>query len=291
MRRLVLCLAALAAGLATAAGLAGSGHSATRHYWVVSLGDSYTSGNGAGNYYPTDNGCHRSYDSYPWRFRELLIASGATADNWHVACSGSVIADLTHPYTNGNGVSMPAQLNGVPSDVASSADIAVLTIGGNDLGFSGIAIDCLTNPLTFFQCGSRLNTAMNALPSVIQRTSDALVAVAARMPKAQVVLVGYPKLTSPSCALSPWNGTISTLQDSFDSQQATAVANLNLAQHTTRYHFLKISPAFIGHGPCASTSSQYIHYIVLSRSWETFHPTKTGHQVIANSLRAASFLR
>jgi lysophospholipase L1-like esterase len=277
-RVLAVLVAAVALVAVPAAG-------AAHHYWVVSLGDSYTAGNGAGNYAPGDFGCHRSFDSYPWRLRERLRAAGHGADNWHVACSGSVTAHLTSPYWVG-ARRLPAQVDEVPADVRAQADVVLLTTGGNDVGFSGIVTDCLVVTIAFGSCAARLDAAMAGLDGVVRATKDALRTIAVRMPGAQVVLVGYPKLTSPACWGSPWNGTLATLQNAFDSAQSALVAELRVELATTRLRFQRVSDVFEGRGPCAATATQLVHRVVVSPSWESFHPNRRGHQAVADALYA-----
>jgi lysophospholipase L1-like esterase len=268
------------------------------HIWIVSLGDSYTAGNGAGNYYKPDDGCHRSYDSYPWRYLEKLRANGIPADLWHAACGAAVIRDITNPYKNEIGVPMLAQLDDVPRKVKSQANIVLLTIGGNDLKFSRVVAFCVA-ALRFVPrasvCSDTLTQDSELIPQVARQTGEALEEVAARMPRAQVVLLGYPHLTSPSCPRTPFTGVIKTLQDRFDTAQATAVGDLNTRLGTTRFHYVPTAAVFKGRGPCAAHPVQLIHNAVVGpltprdkpsdpASWESFHPNKAGHQAIAGLL-------
>jgi lysophospholipase L1-like esterase len=290
---LVLSLATSSAGARPSS----SSRNNSRHIWIVSLGDSYTAGNGAGNYYQPDNGCHRSYDAYPWRYLAELRANGISADLWHAACGSAVIQDITKPYNNEIGAPMEAQLDEVPAKVKSQADIVLLTIGGNDLQFSDVVAFCVT-ALRYgwaSTCSDVLTNDSGLLPLVTKQTEQALARIAAEMPHAQIVLLGYPHLTSPSCPRNPFSDVVDTLQGRFDSAQAQAVEDSNKKLGTTRFHYVPTLAAFNGRGPCASASRQLIHNIITNKaaprdkpsdkfSWESFHPNKAGHQAIADLL-------
>jgi hypothetical protein len=179
---------------------------------------------------------------------------------------------------------MPAQIDEVPPAVRSVARVAVLTIGGNDFQFKQIVLSCLLQPFTFGDCGNRLSADEDRIPAVVSTTKTALLTLAREMPQAQIVLVGYPALTSPRCVQSPFNGTIATLQKALNTAQATMIGAINRVQRTTRFHYASMYDLFLGHGPCAFTASQrYINKGVLP-PWASFHPNKAGNDAIAAEL-------
>jgi hypothetical protein len=103
----------------------------------VALGDSFQSGQGAGNYEPgTDegdgNGCRRSHNAYP----HLLLRRGAVAlDLDFRACSGAVMRDFSHAQHADQG----PQLDALGSDTR----LVTVGIGGNDLDFAGVLKGCI----------------------------------------------------------------------------------------------------------------------------------------------------
>jgi len=251
------------------------------HLWIVTLGDSYTAGNGAGANY--DSPCHRSYNSYPWLYMNLLRGAGYSADIWQAACSGAIASQVTGQIANV-----------LKSPASNQANLVFLTIGGNDLSFRPIVEGCLlpyTSLLTQSSCSSLIDSALNLFPTVIDNTRSVLKNIAGAMPHAQIVLVGYPPLTSPKCPGTPWNQTIAEAQSTFDTEQSTMVTKLNRADATTRFHFLSIAQTFSGHGPCAAAATQYVRGVDLQLpgfdDWPSYHPNLTGDQVIANLLYAA----
>lgn len=107
-RARILAALAAAAGLAlTGAGLAATPataqpvSAAPDPVSVVQLGDSYSSGNGAGGY--VEKTCWRSPRNYGQR-----VATQLGADYRNVACSGGVVADLVQPRTLGSAQSKVA---------------------------------------------------------------------------------------------------------------------------------------------------------------------------------------
>lgn len=110
---------------------------------VVILGDSFSSGEGAGAYLAgtdtPENACHRSTSTY-------LVDAFDIPGDAILACSGAVAAHLTGPGDNGQDPQL-TQLDRWQND-NGAADAVVLTIGGNDIGFESIAISCLFSPIS-----------------------------------------------------------------------------------------------------------------------------------------------
>jgi lysophospholipase L1-like esterase len=258
----VMTLAALAtapAGLA-----AGGAAAAPTTLRIVALGDSYTAGNGAGDYATPDLGCHRSRAAYAQQLAALLRERGTPATALDVACSGAVVADITRPSASDAGVPLAAQLDQVPPDVARAAGLALVTIGGNDLRFVDTVV-CLLGLRPAAVCDAELGAASADLPAAMARTRTALLAIAARLPRARIVLVGYPLLTAPACRGSRVDAAVAAAQRRLDAAQARVVA---------------------GHGPCAAPERQLVHGVLLRPLWASFHPNRAGHAATARLLLA-----
>mgnify|MGYP000860554200 FL=1 len=104
---------------------------------VVVIGDSFSSGEGAGSY--LDEGepkCHRAQTAY-----------GAVLGGWQthlIACSGAVTADVTD---RSQYRSEPPQAKAL-QDLPDNPGLVYLTIGGNDIDFKGIVEGCIKNNCT-----------------------------------------------------------------------------------------------------------------------------------------------
>jgi lysophospholipase L1-like esterase len=130
---------------------------------LVILGDSFSSGQGVHSYLPkTDDvseDCHRSPDTY--------LAPTFTAANVRVeilACSGAVTANFQGTQTGGGKFLATPQLNQLVA-LQSTPGAAVMTMGGNDIGFADIVGKCVT-PKSF--CGD------DAYTSEVLRTPGAI---------------------------------------------------------------------------------------------------------------------
>ncbi len=130
---------ALAAGLAFVLGALGAGlvsgapAGAEARSTYVALGDSFAAGDGVPVQGTGPAMCARSSADYP---HVLAAALGLALDD--VTCSGATTADVLGPQRSSD-TSVPAQTDALGPDDA----LVTLTIGGNDLGFSGIVARCL----------------------------------------------------------------------------------------------------------------------------------------------------
>jgi hypothetical protein len=121
----------------------------------IALGDSYSSGEGAGSYVrgtnvrlgPAEDLCHLSTRAYPEIVgKKLHYKSFPPGRFGFYACSGAVVADVwgtTGPNTGALGGQ--GQWNGDPQmrHVDHRTRLVTLTIGGNDIGFSSLGSGCL----------------------------------------------------------------------------------------------------------------------------------------------------
>lgn len=101
---------------------------------IAILGDSYSSGEGAGDYQSgSAKSCHRSPNTYLYKAFSLQPSD-------IIACSGAVTAHILssqHKGIDGQRYQLEALRKG------SGVDAVAMTIGGNDIGFKTIAISCL----------------------------------------------------------------------------------------------------------------------------------------------------
>jgi hypothetical protein len=218
----------------------------------VALGDSYAAGNGAGNYDSTSGNCHISFSAYPY----LWKAAHAPSSFADTSCSGAVTTDVTNTQLG--------PLN-------SATGLVSLTIGGNDAGFSDVMTTCVTGSDT--DCVNRVNTAetyaKNTLPARLDATYNA---IRAKAPNAKVVVLGYPHVYTLGVFCVGLSDTkhrkIDEAADVLDS-----VISARAAAHG--FVFGDVRPTFNGHELCSG--DDYLHSLVASPSWESYHPTAKGH--------------
>lgn len=311
---LVACLASLAlvAG-PTSAEAARSGSSP-----YAALGDSYSSGEGAGGYDPatdtSDDRCHRSASAYP----ELVAAAERSRRPLtFAACSGALTYDVSHP--NHLYASEPAQ-----HDAVSPLNRKVsLTIGGNDLGFADVLAACLAvpghdgrgcskDPRVTGLVDARLAAlggqgqapAPGGYP--ITPVAAVLADLHARAPRARIFVAAYPELfgdrrsdfstdpSAPSGSACRVNATIGASLDRADARWInaqtralnavlkTAVKQAERSDRSLEATFVGVK-TFSGHGLCDDRTA-WINPLVLapgalpSVSPASFHPTVKGQR-------------
>ncbi|MEU8588782.1 SGNH/GDSL hydrolase family protein [Streptomyces sp. NPDC048664] len=218
----------------------------------VALGDSYASGNGAGNYDSSSGNCHRSLSSYPYLWKNAHSPS-SFADT---SCSGAITTDVTN--------SQLGPLN-------SATSLVTVTIGGNDAGFADVMTTCVTGSDS--TCVTKVDQAEAYARATLPGRLDATYsAIRAKAPNAKVVVLGYPRMYTLNVFCIGLSDTkhrkIDEAADALDSVIAERAA-------AHGFVFGDVRPTFSGHELCGS--GNYLHSLVISPSWETYHPTAAGH--------------
>ncbi|MBX9422445.1 MULTISPECIES: SGNH/GDSL hydrolase family protein [Streptomyces] len=272
-RRGVAATAALAASLlasgaapATASGFSGQG--SVKHY--VALGDSYAAGTGLPQ--QTDTKCMRSTGSYPAWIAETYKPSVFK----DVTCGGAT----TRSLWNHEGAAAP-QVNALTQDT----DLVTVTLGGNDLGFSGVLTRCVLAGLTTREGTPCRDVAAKEVDAGFARLStrlpDMLTDIKRRSPRARVVVVGYPNpfpLDGSACGSSVplAKGDVTWLH------QTTNRLNLMLEMSALlrQAEFVDTSSVFRSHDMCRPPSGQWINPL-LPRTSGSAHPNAIGHLMTA----------
>jgi hypothetical protein len=274
VRRLLLFLGltALLAGSPTAAGAAPPDLSG-----AVSLGDSYSAGEGSGPPFDVGtnvarNRCHRSPLAWP----RLL---GVRGDS-HLACSGARIENLTAGQTP-----LPPDDRGQLTRLAETpvAPTHVLvTLGGNDAGFVDIVRQCVVG-----YCVPLIAADSARLPALGVRLEDAYRDIAAAARGGRVLVVGYPELIPerpPRGLRCIWLG------DREVPATLGFIASLNAtiadAARRAGVEFVPTGDAFDGHELC--TASSWVFPILLnpfSINPQQAHPRPPGQAAMAQRVR------
>jgi lysophospholipase L1-like esterase len=241
------------AGTVAALAIAGSGaaHAAAANY--VALGDSYSSGVGAGNYTSSSGSCDRSTNAYS----QLWTNANAPSSFTFVACSGATTADV---------------LNSQIASVTSSTTLVSITIGGNDVGFSSVMETCVLDSTS--SCVSAVTTAENEAKTQLPAKLDSVyAAIKAHAPNARVVVLDYPELYDLSKS-STCIGLSTT--DRTDLNQAADTIDGVIQTEAAKYGdtFADVRSAFSGHEICDSSS--WLHSVNILDIDESYHPTASG---------------
>jgi lysophospholipase L1-like esterase len=258
---------------------------------VLSLGDSYSSGEGAGNYEPgTDtsgNSCHRSDNAWPTLLAHRRNMSAMPAP----ACSGAVLDDVLDGRPSSG---QPERRRSQIGRISGKPALVTITIGGNDLGFRKVLEDCIgSNCINDYHHAS-VDDLDSAIDTLARRLPAAYRRIQAAAPAARVVVVDYPKLfpdsdpahPTPNCAadelITPTEGNY--LNEKF---QRADVAILDAA-HQAGVTAVDVSTA-LKDGELTCSGTQYFNHAspqlnVLSAS---FHPNAAGQEQLAAAVQAA----
>jgi lysophospholipase L1-like esterase len=248
-RRTLLRLStALGAVVLSTLGVTGLAQAAGTVY--AALGDSYSSGVGAGSY-GSSGSCYRSSKAYPQLWANAHSGTSFT----FLACSGARTGDVI------------SQANSIPS----SATLVTVTVGGNDAGFSDVIQTCTLGSDS--DCVNRVNTAKtyvnNTLPPLLTNTYNA---IKAKAPGARLVVLSYPRFyTVPG---SCWVGLSDTKRTAINSGADTLASVIQQRAASAGATFVDVRPSFVGHNICSS-ADDYLH----SLTWpviESYHPTVAG---------------
>jgi lysophospholipase L1-like esterase len=238
-------------------GIAAPAASAADTVNYVALGDSYSSGTGAGDYLSGSGSCDRSADAYP----EQWAAAHPSATFVSVACSSATTASV-----------VSSQL----SMLSTKTTLVSITIGGNDAGFSGVMETCVLSLTS--TCVKAVTTAETFVAGQLPgRLDQTLRAIATAAPNARVVVLGYPDLydlsKSGSClGLSTSDRTaLNQGANDLDSALQTAAARFRSDVYAD------VRGRFSGHEICDSGS--WLHSVDLLAISSSYHPTATGQEL------------
>lgn len=237
--------------LMCAAGLLGTGsaHAAATRY--VALGDSYSSGVGAGGYDASSGACKRSTRSYP----ELWAAAHHPSSFAFTACSGARTTDVA---------------SGQLKPVTSATSLISISVGGNDAAFSDVMSTCALELQK--SCTARIAKARTfvdkRLPGLLDTLYDR---IRARGPHAHVVVLGYPHVYKvPGGCLLGLSDTDRSAIDAAADDLDGVIAKRAAAHGFT---FADVRKVFAGHELCSG--APWLHSVTLPTD-ESYHPTAAG---------------
>lgn len=250
--RLVTLTVSLAATTIAALTLANPAQAASSVHYVA-LGDSYSSGVGAGDYTSESGSCDRSPHAYP----ALWAAAHAPASYVSVACSGATTTSVTS-----------SQL----SALSSATTLVTITVGGNDAGFSNIMETCAlqgtSDCVAAVQAGE--NFATSTLPGLLNTVYNG---IRSHAPTAHVIVLDYPvfyQLNTLCVGLS------ATSHAKIDEGIKLIDGVLSTAASQHGFTFGDVRSIFIGHQLC-SGGTKWLHALNFLDISESYHPTAAGH--------------
>jgi lysophospholipase L1-like esterase len=250
----------------------------------VHLGDSYA----AGPLIPVQLppfGCLKSSNDYgrlvqlQLRFAEFRDASCSGAKTDHMTTSQGVT-----PGPN------PPQFDRLTAETVA----VTLTISGNDIGFSGIAQNCLvTQPSTGSPCKDRYTAGgqdeiSRRINEAAPKVAAVLQGITARSPEAKTYVVNYSAIfphSGPGCypQMPVAEGDVPYLrakQEELNAMLANQAA-ANGAQ------LVDVYAASVGHDACALPGLRWVEPVIPASPAAPIHPNLLGMKAMADLVIAA----
>ncbi len=253
VRRIWASLSTLAIAAVAAIGVAGPASAADSAAagGYVALGDSYSSGVGAGSYLSDSGDCRRSTAAYPY----LWQAANSPASFDFVACSGATTSSVA---------------SGQLGVLSASTSLVSVTAGGNDVGFADVMQDCVLGSEA--TCLAAVDAAVGQMNSTLPGSLDALYdGIRAGAPQAQVVVLGYPRFyqLSGSCIAGLSEAERAAINNASD------VLNDVLAKRSADagFTFSSVVDEFTGHELCSGDA--WIHSVTVPIE-NSYHPKAAG---------------
>ncbi|CAL9285247.1 MULTISPECIES: SGNH/GDSL hydrolase family protein [unclassified Streptomyces] len=218
----------------------------------VALGDSYSSGVGAGAYDTASGSCKRTPRAYP----ALWAAANAPSSFAFTACSGAQTTDVT--------ANQLGPLN-------SGTDLVSLTVGGNDAGFADVMTTCVLQSEA--TCLSRINQAKSYVDTTLPGRLDTVYrAIRGKAPAARVVVLGYPRFykLDGTCIAGLTENERRAINGAADHLNAATAKRA--ADHG--FAWADVVPNFTGHEICSGSS--WLHSVNWLNIGESYHPTAAG---------------
>jgi len=250
----------------------------------VALGDSYSSGEGSPPFDPSAGACDRSSTAWPSIFARKARAIGKKAASFtelaNLACSGATTGALSRPFKE--------PVSQLDSLYAFEPRFATITIGGTDLGFSGVLFDCFTGNCVQDGLLKKTGHELDAFAPTLLHTYKKLVGNVS-----SVIVVGYPNIfptTQAKTVNCPWlqpeeRRQLNVLAKRLDTvtKNAVGVARRKFGRSRGfRISYASTFTALSGHELC--TRASWVYPLGLSGGNNRGHPTASGQRAMAKAV-------
>lgn len=258
----------------------------------VALGDSYTSGPLVLPHDTTNvpQDCGQSTRNYP----HLVALALRPAVFRDVSCGSATIDDFTEPQTG-----LPMGGTNAPQFDAldPSVDVVTVGIGGNDVGFVGLAMDCIrVNPNDVPCSAGKDPNAHDEFSDELDEVHADLVAaldqIHALAPHAEVFVVSYPTAL-PDNGVACWPyvpilpADMTYLVAKFKEMNAMLAAAAADGDAT----YVDIYTPSIGHDACQPPALAWVNGMVLVPPSFPAHPNDLSYlssaPIVTDAIRAA----
>jgi GDSL-like Lipase/Acylhydrolase family len=237
----------------------------------VALGDSYAAGPVIPNQI-APFGCLKSDHNYAHLAAPTIGLALVDA-----TCSGATTEDMTESQSTELG-SVPPQFDSLSAETTRVS----LTIGGNDIGFSEIALSCVTiNPFSTpckdkYTAGGKDQIA-ERIAATAPKVDAVLDGIKARSPSAKVFVVNYAAIF-PETGFGCWPqmpigfGDVPYLRAK-EKELNAMLATQAAANGATLVNWYNAS---IGHDACKGSSTRWVEPVVPTNPAAPIHPNLAG---------------
>jgi GDSL-like Lipase/Acylhydrolase family len=245
----------------------------------VALGDSYAAGPVIPNQI-APFGCLKSDHNYAH-----LAAPTIGLPLKDATCSGATTEDMTESQSTELG-SVPPQFDSLDAETTRVS----LTIGGNDIGFSEIALSCITlNPFSTpckdkYTAGGKDQIA-ERIAATAPKVDAVLDGIAARSPSAKVFVVNYAAIF-PETGFGCWPQMPIGFGDVPYLRAKERELNAMLATQAAANGATVVDwyTASIGHDACKGSFTRWVEPVVPTNPAAPIHPNLAGMTGAANVL-------
>jgi lysophospholipase L1-like esterase len=279
------------------------------------LGDSFSSGEGVEPFIagtdtagPPVNRCHRSEKAYA-----ILLDQDPDVPLYlrkFVACSGAMTNQITGTWPSNvpepKNLNEPAQLDAI----TSGTDVVIISIGGNDIGFSAFAKHCLEqdgaegcdeNSDIYDETeGKILDTGTDGLGAKLQAVYSA---IRTKAPNADVYVLGYPYVV-PNLQSNFTSGGVcyfyyglELVAQMSESSRAAATAITDLlngkiedvvdALEDDKFHYESPHQFFVNHQLCDTATGEDFFNEPMTPEVYSLHPNELGQEAFADLVHNA----
>ena len=246
---------------------------------LAALGDSYSSGEGAGDYYHGTNsasGCHRSPHAWALQLSKYTAHHDVTMPSreYLLACSGAESDALLNRFKG-----QPAQIVALHG-LTPKPTLVTLTMGGNDLGFSKVVKDCYLYACIKDGTIAKVEAKLPAEEKTLASDYDG---VHAADPNADLLIVGYPRIFKET---GHCGGITTAEEKALNVLTGKVDATIARAAAADSVSYVPDLGAFAGHEMC--TAHPWLYEIGLwsglNDDQQQAHPNTLGQEAIARAV-------
>jgi lysophospholipase L1-like esterase len=269
------------AAITVAAVIAGAAEAAPRY---TALGDSFA----AGPLIPlplSPFGCLKSSNNYGHIAQRTL----GYAEYRDPSCSGAETEDMTQIQNVSPGPN-PPQFDSLSADNA----LVTVTIGGNDIGFSSLAEDCVSiipfgSPCRDQYVRDGQDEISRRIAETAPKVDAVLDGIRARSPRTRILVVNYSAILPHSGSgcypkMPIARGDVRWLR----SKQEELNAMLAQQAAANGSGVVDVYAASVGRDACASSGTRWVEPYIPATAAAPLHPNLRGMQAMANLVVAAS---